>query len=166
MNIPNDLKIIPLDLIPKGQECSFDNLPELYKLGLLMQAICDKENGIGISAVQMGIPFNFFVINYGQKNYHFFANCTYVPVSEEKEKYIESCLSIREPNGKFRHFEVERFKNILIKGKELLSSPILQVKDFEFIPTDYYKIVFQHEIDHNFKITIDQIGKEVFLWNK
>jgi peptide deformylase len=166
MNIPNDLKIVPLDSIPSGQECSFGNLPELYKLGLLMQAVCDKEKGIGLSAVQLGIPSNFFVLNYGQDNYRFFANCTYSSLSEDKEKYIEGCLSIKSPDGKLRHFEVERFKNIMVKGKELTSNPILEIKDFELTPTDYYKIVFQHEIDHASLITIDQIGKEVFLWNK
>jgi peptide deformylase len=162
MKIPKDLKIVPLESIPRGEKCSFDNLADLYKLGLHMQTLCEKEQGIGLSAVQVGIPLDFFIINYNQ-NYRFFANCIYSPLSEEKEKFVEGCLSIK-TDGKIRHFEVDRYKSIVIKGKELVSNPELQIKDFEFTPIDYYKIVFQHEIDHSSQRTIDQFGKEVFLW--
>lgn len=165
MNISIDLKIISPDTIPRGQHCSLDDLPLLFKLGLSMQIICEKEKGIGLSAVQIGIPLNFFVVNHNN-NYRFFINCTYTPLEPEKEKYIEGCLSLKTPEGKLRYFEVDRFKNILIKGKELISDPVLKIVDFEFSPTDYYKIVFQHEIDHAFEILISQIGKEVFLWSK
>lgn len=165
MKISHDLEIISPNLIPKGQECSLDNLSELYKLGLLMQAVCEREKGIGLSAVQVGVPFNFFIISF--KNiYRYFINCIYTPISEDKEKYIEGCLSIKSFDGKLRHFEVNRFKNILVKGKELVSEPTLEVRDFEYNPIDYYKIVFQHEIDHSEGILISEIGKEIFLWSK
>jgi len=165
MNIPTDLHIVPSDAIPKGLDCPLDDLPLLYKLGLSMQIVCEKEKGIGLSAVQVGVPLNFFIVNHNN-NYRFFINCTYAPADSEKEKYIEGCLSLKTPEGKLRYFEVDRFKNILIKGKELISEPILKIIDFELAPTDYYKIVFQHEIDHAFEILISQIGKEVFLWSK
>lgn len=165
MKIPNDLQIVPTASIPKGQHCPVDDLPELYKLGLSMQIICEKEKGIGLAAVQIGLPLNFFVVNF-KDGFRFFLNCTYTPVAKEKEKYVEGCLSIKTPEGKSRYFEVERFKNVIIKGKELVAAPTLQIKDFEMTPTDYYKIVFQHEIDHAFEILISQIGKEVFLWSK
>lgn len=162
MKIPKDLKIIPLELIPRGEECPLDNLADLYKLGLHMQVVCEKEKGIGLSAVQVGVPLNFFIINYNQV-YRYFANCTYSPLSEEKEKFVEGCLSIK-TDGKLRHFEVERFKSVTVKGKELVLDQTLQIKDIELTPLDFYKIVFQHEIDHSFQRTIDQFGKEVFLW--
>jgi peptide deformylase len=153
------------NLIPKGQECPLDDLAELYKLGLSMQIICEKEKGIGLSAVQVGVPLNFFVVNF-YDNYRFFINCSYSPVTEEKEKYIEGCLSLKTLEGKLRFFEVERFKAVIVKGKELVSEPLLQIKDVEMNLTDFYKIVFQHEIDHASDILISQIGKEVFLWSK
>lgn len=162
MKISKDLNLVPLELIPRGEECKFDKLAELYKLATYMQVICDREKGIGLSAVQVGVPLNFFVVNYNG-NYRFFANCSYLPLSEEKEKFVEGCLSIKK-DGKLRHFEVDRFKNIVVKGKELVADPDLKIKDIELIPTDFYKIVFQHEIDHEKLITIDQIGKELFLW--
>lgn len=165
MDIPTDLKIIPPTSIPRGLDCPLDDLPSLYKLGLFMQIVCEREKGIGLSAVQVGIPLNFFVVNH-MMNYRFFINCIYTSLAPEKEKYIEGCLSLKTPEGKLRYFEVDRFKNILIKGKELLSEPALKIVDFEFNPIDYYKIVFQHEIDHASDILISQIGKEVFLWSK
>jgi len=170
MNIPKKLTIVPPDLIPKGLDCPTDNLADLYKLGLLLQTICTQENGVGLSAVQVGIPLNFFVINYDylsqKESYRFFVNCMYSPLSEQKVESVEGCLSLRNPNNEIRHFEVERFQDISIKGKELVANPKLEIKDFELIPTDYFKIIFQHEIDHARQILISDIGKEVFLWRR
>lgn len=163
MKIPHGLAIVSPNLIPKGAECSLVDLPELYKLGLLMQAVCEKEKGIGLSAVQVGVPLNFFIVNF-KGAYRYFVNCNYTPILEDKEKYIEGCLSIRSTDDKLRYFEVDRFKDVLIKGKELISEPILEIIDFEYKPTDYYKIVFQHEIQHQEGILISDHGKEVFLW--
>lgn len=165
MNIPNDLKIVPIESIPKGEECPLDSLPDLYKLGTAMQIVCEQEKGIGLSAVQVGVPLNFFVVNYNN-NYRFFINCTYTPDSEDKRKYVEGCLSIRNAAGKLRYFEVERHESVVVKGKELVADPTLQIVDFEYKPMDFYKIVFQHEIDHAHEILISQKGKEVFLWSK
>jgi peptide deformylase len=163
MKISSDLKLVPPSSIPKGLDCPLDDLPELYKLALSMQIICEKENGIGLSAVQVGVPLNFFVVNF-HNNYRFFVNCSYDSTNQEKEKYIEGCLSLRTAEGKLRYYEVERFKEIIVKGKELTCEPNLQIKDIEMSFADFYKVVFQHEIDHQNLITIDLIGKEVFLW--
>ena len=91
MNISSDLKIVPLESIPKGEECVFDyNLSQFCKLALIMEAVCEKEKGIGLSAVQVGVPLNFFVINYNHfskdNQYRYFANCVYTPLTDEKEK--------------------------------------------------------------------------------
>ena len=161
-----NLKIVPLQEIPKGLDCSCDHLPELYKLGLLMEVICEKEKGIGLSAVQVGVPLNFFIAKFSN-SYRYFVNCKYMPISENKERCVEGCLSIKKANGEFRHFEVDRFKNVKVQGKELLVDPILELVDFEFTPIEMLDAaVFQHEIDHASLITIDQIGKEVFVWLK
>jgi peptide deformylase len=164
MNV-SDLKLVSVSSIPRGHDCSLDDLSELYKLALSMQIICEKESGIGLSAVQLGLPFNFFIINF-HNNYRFFVNCTYVPITEEKEKYVEGCLSLKTQDGKLRYYEVERFKAIVVKGKELIAEPILEIKDIEINLNDFYKIVFQHEIDHQLGILISEIGKEVYLWSK
>lgn len=150
-------ELVPLNSIPRGENCKLDDLPYLLKLGLSMQEVCEKNNGIGLSAVQVGIPLNFFIINIA-KEYRFFVNCRYKPLSEEKIKSIEGCLSLK---GRF--FEVERFADIVVKGKELNTNTLI-LEDIEEKPTGIMNAVFQHEIEHSLLITVDLIGKEVFLW--
>lgn len=163
MEIPNNLSIVPPAVIPHGGTCPLDNLGKLYKLALLMQKICDEEEGIGLSAVQVGIPFNFFVVKF-DSNYRYFLNCEYTALSEKKTTSVEGCLSLKTPQNKLRHFVVRRFEKIVVKGKELLADPNLSVIDIELFPEDYYKDVFQHEIDHQLQILISDIGQEIFLY--
>jgi peptide deformylase len=158
-----NLKLVPLENIPEGKPCG-DDLVYLWKLGLQMQGICEKEDGIGLSAVQVGIPINFFVIDF-DGNFRFFVNCEYQSLSDNKIKGIEGCLSIKNAEGKIKHFEVERFENIRITGKELITDSIVLV-DIDLTPTDFFRVVFQHEIDHSFGILISDTGKEVYLWKK
>ena len=163
MEIPANLKLIEPKLIPKGENCSGEDLVNLLKLGLLMQAFCEKQKGVGLSAVQLGIPFDFFVVKFDDQ-YRFFLNCTYEPLDELKEKSLEGCLSLRTLIGGLRFFEVDRYSKIRVRGKELVHDVELKIVDFDFIPDESSKIVFQHEIDHSFGILISQIGREVFLW--
>jgi len=163
MEIPAKLKLVEPRLIPKGENCSGEDLVNLLKLGLLMQDLCEKQKGAGISAVQVGVPFDFFAVKFTDQ-YRFFLNCTYEPLDELKEKSLEACLSLRTLVGELRFFEVDRHSNIKVKGKELIHEPELKIVDFECIPDESLKIVFQHEIDHSFGVLISQIGKEVFLW--
>lgn len=150
-------------LIPKGEDCSGEDLVNLFKLGLLMQDFCEQQKGIGISAVQVGVPFDFFVVKFAEQ-YRFFLNCVYEPLDELKEKSLEACLSLKTLTGELRFFEVDRYSKVKVKGKELTHDFELRIVDFELMPDEIFKIVFQHEIDHNFGILISQIGKEVFLW--
>lgn len=163
MEIPAKLKLVEPRLIPKGEDCSGEDLVNLFKLGLLLQDFCEKQKGIGLSAVQVGLPFDFFAVKFTDQ-YRFFLNCTYEPLDELKEKSLEACLSLRTLAGELRFFEVDRHSKIKVKGKELKYDLELKIVDFEFIPDESSKIVFQHEIDHSQQILISQIGKEVFLW--
>jgi peptide deformylase len=163
MEISTKLRLVEPRLIPKGQNCSSEDLVDLFKLGLLMQEFCEKQKGIGLSAVQVGIPFNFFVVKFPD-DYHYFLDCAYEPLDESKEKSLEACLSLRTLVGELRFFEVQRHSKVCIKGKELVCEPELCLVDVDFVPDESTKIVFQHEIDHSFEILISQIGKEVFLW--
>ncbi len=165
MDIPSELKIVSVPSIPRGISCPTNQLPQLYKLGLLMQTICEREKGIGLSAVQVGVPLNFFIVKFDEQ-YRFFLNCEYEPIGNAKEKSIEGCLSIKQPSGEFRYFEVDRFVQIKVKGKELVFEPDLSIAEIELTPTDVARIVFQHEIDHQNAILISDIGKEVYVWKK
>jgi peptide deformylase len=158
-----NLKLFPVENIPEGKPCG-DDLVYLWKLGLQMQEICEKEDGIGLSAVQVGIPINFFVIDF-YESFRFFVNCEYQFLSENKIQGIEGCLSIKDTEGKIKHFQVERFEQVRITGKELIPDTMSLV-DVDLTPKDYYGVVFQHEIDHSFGILISDIGKEVYLWKK
>jgi len=158
------LSIVPVDQIPKATSCPIHNLTEVYQTCLKLETLCEKENGIGLSAVQVGIAWNLFVVKFPESNYRYFVNCEYKPISEEKEKSLEGCLSLRNEDGSLRHFEVERYINIRLKGKELVTDPKLDLIDLEINPKDYYRIVYQHEMDHSSGILISDIGQEFFIW--
>lgn len=165
MVIPTKLQLVEPRLIPKGHDCSGEDLVDLFKLGLLMQELCTKQEGIGLSAVQVGVPFDFFIVNFSS-HYRFFFNCKYEPISDAKETSLEACLSLRNLVGGLRYFEVNRYVSVRVKGKELIWEPELKVIDCELTPEEVFKVVFQHEIDHSSGTLISKIGKEVFMWKK
>jgi peptide deformylase len=157
------LQIVPVDQIPEAAEASTDNLIELFKLATKLQQVCFFRNGIGISAVQVGVPIKFFVINRGT-SFEYYLNCEYEG-SGEKIKSIEGCLSLLDKDGNTRRFEVERYSEITVKGKQLVitDSSSLMLKDVNTVEKGLYSIVFQHEIDHQYKRNrmIDIIGREM-----
>lgn len=152
------LKLVPLGKIPKGEPCDLDKLVELYRLGLFMEGFCEQEGGVGLAAVQLGVPLNFFIVKFPD-SYRYFLNCSYTSLDDSKQRCVEGCLSI-----KARHFEVERFGKVLVEGKEIVLNKIFEIHNIRIEPQEIYSVIFQHEIDHANQITIDQIGKEVFLW--
>ena len=157
------MQIVPVDQIPEAAEASTDNLIELFKLATKLQQVCFFRNGIGISAVQVGVPIKFFVINRGT-SFEYYLNCEYEG-SGEKIKSIEGCLSLLDKDGNTRRFEVERYSEITVKGKQLVitDSSSLMLKDVNTVEKGLYSIVFQHEIDHQYKRNrmIDIIGREM-----
>lgn len=169
MEIPNNLSLVPPAVIPHGGTCSLDNLGQLYKLALLMQTICDKEEGIGLSAVQIGVNYQFYIINYDKvlnSGYGFrvFINCNYKKLGNNFCS-LEGCLSLRNRDGSLRHFLVERSKKIIVSGKELIcAGSELSVKDVLFECEELEAVVHAHEIDHQFGILISDIGKEYAIW--
>jgi peptide deformylase len=164
-----NLKIVPLQEIPRGLDCQCDHLPELYKLGLLMEVIYERESGIGLSAVQVGISKRFYIINYNQikkdNGYRFFINCNYEKISDEEVSGLEGCLSLRKEDGSIRYFLVKRPKKIRINGKELsIESGELTLKDIFLECEGIEAVVHMHEIDHGFGILISDIGAEHVIW--
>jgi peptide deformylase len=167
-----NMKIVPIDQIPKETVNCPDNLVDLYRHCLHMENICMTDDGIGLSAAQIGVPWKLFVVRYESGPapprlriaFRHFVDCRYEPTSDEKEKSIEGCLSLRNAAGKFRHFEVERFKGVRVVGKELLTHPNFHLVDVDFVPEGVYRTVFQHEIDHQNGVLISDIGKEMQLW--
>jgi peptide deformylase len=159
----NKIGLVPLDEIPSAIDAPTDKLIDLFRLITQMEHLCTEQNGIGLSACQVGIPWKLFVVQRGTK-YEYYVNCEYTGIGE-KNKSIEGCLSLKKDDGNLRRFEVDRYSMIRIIGKQIKvsNSPSLILEDIDRIETDLYAIVFQHEIDHQFKREkmIDKIGKEI-----
>ena len=92
-----------------------------------------------------------------------------LPILNQKHfQSIEGCLSLRNKDGLFRQFLVERFPKIKVKGKRLRVNNNLTLEDVDInFENDNYVIILQHEIDHFLGIEglISNIGKEIEITN-
>lgn len=168
----NRYKIVPPDKIPSdARSVPTKDLIAVYRICLEMQEICERENGVGLSAVQIGIPWQLFIIKkgapdiwFGTYPYAYFIDCRYEAGPSNPITSVEGCLSLRTPNGKLRFFEVKRHEQVRVYGKRLATYPSLSLKDIDgWVSMERQSIVFQHEIDHAHGILISDHGKEVFL---
>ena len=168
--------IVETSQIPTVEQISdipLDEPMKVFKVCQEMQAVCEAENGIGLSAVQVGIQWKLFIVKgdgtcplIPRGEYGYFVNCEYEPVTDEQVVSLEGCLSLRSPDGRLRSFQVRRFKEIKLSGSQLFFDCILHFEDIGDAPVDFTKegIVFQHEIDHHRGLLISEIGKELFVW--
>lgn len=163
-NFDDPLKIIPINEIPKSLIPLPDDDEVLYTVSSRMQRLCDQENGIGLSAVQVGIPWSLFIIKFNEE-YRTFLNCLYSATKHSKRiTFTEGCLSIKHPSGALRYFKVPRYDKVLVKGYELIKNQDKLIRQkIKIEPKDDYNIVFQHEIDHNFFRLIVDFGEEVIF---
>jgi len=159
------MKIVSIEEIPKTTENTpMSNIDELYCVAQKMESLCIENNGVGLAAVQVGVPWKFFVY-YNEKSncFNYMIDCEYKPLSKNNHVSIEGCLSIRDQNQNIKLFKVNRHNSILVKGKKLIKTKDkLEVKDFEkTIDKSLECVIFQHEIDHQNNILISDIGEEV-----
>ena len=162
---PKPISIVPVTDIPQAVEVPTDNLLSIFRTVTQMEQLCNAQNGIGLSAVQVGIPWKLFVVQRGT-GYEYYVNCEYSGIGE-KAKSIEGCLSLKDEQGQLRRFEVDRYAAVLVKGKQLkvTDTPALVLEDVNRVEHDLYAVVFQHEIDHfsGREKMIDVIGIEIEL---
>ncbi len=166
--------IVPIDDIPREvKDVPLDELADVYRVCLEMQTLCELHSGIGLAAVQAGIPWKLFIIKSDGTNpfvpkneYGYFINCRYeAATNSEPVVSLEGCLSVRSKTGQLRYFEVLRSNNIHFFGLRLYFDKELKCESIDRkIGLAEQGIVFQHEIDHARQILISDIGKEVFLW--
>lgn len=156
----NQVELIPAQTIPTSLVETPQDLLELYKTCFAMQKLCIREMGVGLSAVQVGIPWRVFVANLGE--FRYFVDCQYSPLDENKTDSLEGCLSLRY-NGRARQFLVKRFTNIKLCGFELISKDKLLLQPIEETHSGFQAIVLQHECDHHNGILISHIGSEIEL---
>lgn len=164
-HILTSLKIVEANEIPAKEKIvspPIDDLLMLYKVFKALENICVENYGIGLSAVQAGIPWKIFVALTGYEAL-LCVDCEYSPIGTKKIRSIEGCLSLKKPNGDLRLFSLERFSIIEVKGKILVHKKgKLILEDFDKVfSSENHAAVFQHEIDHHNGILISDIGKEV-----
>jgi peptide deformylase len=175
--IPMDtkMKLVEAAEIPEVSkiiDVPLDDLLEVYKVCRKMEVCCDINHGIGLSAVQVGIPWKLFLVKLDgssfdikRRKYGYFVNCEYEPVGQNKVKSMEGCLSLMNQNGQQRFFVVERWEKVRVKGFILSDESKLMLEDVD-LEIDVHKqgVVFQHEIDHHRGVLISDIGNEIFVW--
>jgi peptide deformylase len=109
--------------------------------------------GIGLAAIQIGVPLRAVVIDLAKEGEErkpmFFANPEIIWSSEAKGDYEEGCLSIPD------FYEmVERPKDVQVRYLDRLGEP------HEIAATGLLSTCLQHEIDHlNGVLFIDYISK-------
>lgn len=160
------LTIVSLDKIPTFNEIKDVNLTNLHKVHktcMQLRELCERENGIGISAAQVGISEKIFLIKMSNDKFGYFINCTYIPVGTKKYTHLEGCLSLKGENNQTKLYKVQRYNEIIVSGFclldefELVSRPLV-----EYHVEGFKAAVFQHEIDHQYgrDRMIDVIGEE------
>jgi peptide deformylase len=165
------LKVVPANKIPAKADIidtPTENLVHLYKTCQQMYEVCWQLNGIGLSAVQVGIPWRLCVVMLKSGKFRNIVNAYYAPTEDSEDiTSLEGCLSLKTKKGALRHFEVKRCSKIVVVGKELKEeNGQLVLVDFEetmSVDDGRDAIVFQHEIDHHLSILISDIGKEIQL---
>ena len=108
--------------------------------------------GVGLAAVQIGIPLRVVVIDISkedEKKPHFFINPNIVWRSDKTSTYEEGCLSI--PN---QFAEIERPESCKVEYLDLNN------KKKEIVASGLLSTCIQHEIDHlNGVLFIDYLSK-------
>ena len=161
------MKVVPIEEIPTTiMAVGPDELLTAYKKCRAMEKICDEQKGVGISAVQVGIPWKLFIIKT-KGEYEHFVNCEYELIGDEKTTTIEGCLSLLNEEGEFRRFEMTRHLVVKVTGWKLIRDDGLTLETFcAYIHAEDQGVVFQHEIDHQQgpEGLISVKGKEVLIW--
>lgn len=153
------MKLVPINEIPLGGETPLNDIDKLIKICQEMADLCIRENGIGLAAVQVGIPWNLFIYKIGD-SFVCFINSDYEGIGDKIES-IEGCLSIKTEDGKLRSFKVKRFPKVRLKGKILFFQFNKKIKNFDSIFEGIDAIVAQHESEHAKMILISDIGEEI-----
>ncbi len=178
------VKIVPVNKIPAQSQQVFEKDPvEVYKVCKEMEVLCLKHNGVGLSAVQVGLPWKLFILQSidreksdMSRKFRYFIDCEYESLGEEKAGMVEGCLSL--PN---RLFRVSRWKDFKVIGYELVAERASIPEFIDCNLTFYAQTIsgtkddrlasllslrhaaMQHEIDHHRNILIRDIGEEVIL---
>jgi peptide deformylase len=93
--------------------------------------------GLGLSAIQIGVPLRVMVEHFEGKHPTIWVNPRWTAIGTEKVTDEEGCLSLPDI-----YEEVTRFKSVRVEGLNENGGTMANVFH------DYHARVFQHEIDH------------------
>jgi len=141
-----DIKKIPKILREKSKEITTTSCL-LLDLAKQMKKIMKENKGVGISAIQVGVPVRMLVVkNCGQDM--IFINPDIIRMSRHEVVYSEGCLSFPEV---FR--EISRPEKIKVKAKNE------NFEDLEIEAEGLVARTLEHEIDHlNGIVFLDRVG--------
>jgi peptide deformylase len=138
---------------PKPFDFSAHTAKEIQALIATMRNAMREAKGIGLSANQIGIDAQVFVVEVpgtrGEQKFYAVFNPSVEKMGEVREESEEGCLSIPKKFG-----AVPRATFIVVRGFDKRGKPI-KIKAWGLLAR-----VFQHEIDHlNGKLFIDRATK-------
>jgi peptide deformylase len=160
-----DIEIVPKDRIPSTfYETPLGKLTDLYVAAQGMESLCKSLGAAGLSAPQVGLPWNLFVYwsNYPDKNKKFdcLIDCAYSG-SGTRSASVEGCLSL---SG--MRFKLDRYDEVVVTGKRLVcDEDTLRLEGFTKDFSGFSAAIIQHEIDHSVgrERMIDAIGERIHL---
>jgi len=126
---------VPKTLRKKSREVK-EISPDILGLINEMRDIMQKNKGVGISAIQVGVPLRIMVVESCQENF-VLINPEIIKLGKEKIPFREGCLSF--PGC---------YSQILRPEKVKLKAKNLEWKDIEIEADGLIGRCFQHEIDH------------------
>jgi peptide deformylase len=157
------MQIVPANEIPSEvTSVPLGEAMKAYQIAQQMIDLCQKEEGVGLSAVQVGIPWKLFVaqMENDPARYDIFANCDYAPMSLDRVSSVEGCLSLRDPRGKLLVYKLPRYQTVRVSGKKLVARDTAVFEPFDQSFVGLRSIIFQHEIDHQNGILISDPSRK------
>jgi peptide deformylase len=161
----SEVRLVPVDSIPSPPyDTPSDRIPLLYATAKSMEVLCRANNGLGIAASQVGLPWRMFIARSGWPSsdlFDVFFDCVYEPEGEESLSSIEGCLSL--PG---EHYRVERHAKVRVSGFRIVEGDDgASAEPFSMVADGLAAVLMQHEIDHDNgrERMIDAIGSRVVV---
>jgi len=117
------------------------------------------KDGVGIASVQVGNPIQLCVIakdfTPDKKEDLVLINPTFIKTSILREWAEEGCLSVPNTYGSVRRYKKIKVSALNVKGEKI-----------EFVATEFFARIIQHEIDHLNGILFIEKAKKLHAFDK
>ena len=130
-----DPKKVPAILREKSKEIK-EITPEILDLAKQMIEIMNENKGIGLAAIQVGVPLRMMIIKDSEKD-HIFINPEIRKLSKKECPYNEGCLSFP-----------DIFEEVIRPEKVMVRAETIDGELMELETDGILARIFQHEIDH------------------